>query len=57
MYQHRLWLNIHEVVLGDYWKKALEERTWRKGEFWDESGTPNETSQQQVQRMEDNRRM
>jgi len=29
--------------------KAMEERTWRKGEFWDESGTPNVTSQQQVQ--------
>jgi len=37
--------------------KAMEERTWRKGEFWDESGRPNVTSQQQVHRMEDNRRM
>jgi len=35
----------------------MEERTWSKGEFSAESGTPNETSQQQVQRMEDNRRM
>jgi len=26
MYQHRLWLNIHEVVLRDYWEKL-----WRKG--------------------------
>jgi len=53
---HRLcypWSGARRLVK----KKPMEERTWRKGKFWDESRRPNETSQQQVQRMGDNRRM